>query len=511
MPRLYCRSLPVKYSCCEHFPYSVNAAQALAAFAQKLARNLLGSANCGNFAVSNKPSLASYLPPALLETLAHNKGFDRAAFEAVHASGEQVTSVRYNPAKLSLLKGDEPFPSTTQVPWCPDGRYLPQRPSFTLDPLLHAGLYYVQEASSMFLWHMLQYTTNGRTGQRVLDLCAAPGGKTTLLSAYFTNSLLVSNEVIKPRSAVLVENMTKWGTGEAVVTSNDPKDFQPLAGYFDVIVVDAPCSGSGLFRRDPDAVQEWSPENVTLCSQRQQRILADVMPALKQGGVLIYSTCSYSAEEDEQIADWLMQSFELEHIPVPLPAQWQVVPTTSPLKSAEGYRFYPDKIRGEGLYICAFRRKDGSVFSNRKSQLPAAPKKETVLAREWIHPAAAPYFFMQKENLLAIPEIWQADIALLQRHLYLRKAGVNIGAIKGNDLVPSHELALSLLLEPGLQKAALGLDEALLYLRKKEFAPGTGGKGWALATYRDIPLGWMKLLPNRVNNYYPTEWRIIKD
>ena len=457
--------------------------------------------------------MASYLPADLLNALEHNKGFNRADFEAVHASGAQVTSVRYNPFKLSLLEGDLPFAAMQpeQVPWCPEGRYLPQRPSFTLDPLLHAGLYYVQEASSMFLWYMMQQATGGHTALRVLDLCAAPGGKSSLLAAYCKDGLLVSNEVIKTRSAVLVENMTKWGSGNVVVTSNDPKDFQPLEGFFDVIVVDAPCSGSGLFRRDPDAVNEWSPENVQLCRQRQQRILADVMPALKQGGLLVYSTCSYSAEEDEQIADWLMQTFDLESVRVPVPAQWQVVTTVSSLKGAEGYRFYPDRLKGEGLYMAAFRRKDGHVFSGRRNQLTAAPKKETALAKQWVQPAADLYFFMQKEHLLAVPEIWQADIALLQRHLYLRKAGVNIGAVKGNDLVPAHELALSLLLEAGVQRTALDLENALQYLRKKEFATGSTQKGWTLAMYRAVPLGWMKLLTNRANNYYPTEWRIIKD
>ena len=181
-----------------------------------------------------------------------------------------------------------------------------QRPSFTFDPLFHAGTYYVQEASSMFLEQALKQSVDLSQPLRVLDLCAAPGGKSTLLQSLLNKeSLLVSNDVIKSRAAILEENIVKWGAANVVVTNNDPAHFARLENYFDAIVIDAPCSGSGLFRRDPEAINEWSENNVQLCSQRQQRIVADVWPALKQNGILIYSTCSYSAEEDEAILDWM--------------------------------------------------------------------------------------------------------------------------------------------------------------------------------------------------------------
>jgi 16S rRNA C967 or C1407 C5-methylase (RsmB/RsmF family) len=190
------------------------------------------------------------LPQRLIESLKSVKGFDEAAFRQVHNSGEQVTSIRLNQAKK--VNGE----------W---------------------ALVNTEEASSMFLWQVLEQTIGEKTkGLKVLDLCAAPGGKSTLLASYFKNGLLVSNEVIKSRASVLVENITKWGSENVVVTNNDPKDFAALENYFDVIVVDAPCSGSGLFRRDPEAINEWSENNVALCSQRQQRILADVYPALGQ-------------------------------------------------------------------------------------------------------------------------------------------------------------------------------------------------------------------------------------
>jgi NOL1/NOP2/sun family putative RNA methylase len=254
------------------------------------------------------------------------------------------------------------------VAWSSNGYYLKSRPSFTLDPMFHAGAYYVQEASSMFLEEALKQAVDLTQPLKVLDLCAAPGGKSTLTQSVISNSsLLVSNEVIKARVNVLAENITKWGSANVIVTNNDPKDFQRLPGYFDVVIVDAPCSGSGLFRKDPKAVDEWSEQNVQLCNQRQQRILADVLPALKPGGVLIYSTCSYSPEENEDICDWLMDNYSFENTRFTLNEELGIVETTSPNNKAVGYRFYPDKVKGEGLFIAAFKKSDNaksrSVFN----------------------------------------------------------------------------------------------------------------------------------------------------
>src|SRR6187402_2422850 len=249
------------------------------------------------------------IPQALLNSLESANGFNEEAFIKVHESGEQITSIRTNPAKQSEIKIQK-----SKIGWSDYGYYLETRPSFTFDPLFHAGSYYVQEASSMFLEQALKQTVDLSRSLKVLDLCAAPGGKSThLLSLISKESLLVSNEVIRARANILTDNIVKWGCSNVIVTNNDPRDFQRLENYFDVIVVDAPCSGSGLFRRDPEAIDEWSEQNVALCSQRQQRILADVLPALKNGGVLIYSTCSYSKEEDELICKWLRDELSIEN------------------------------------------------------------------------------------------------------------------------------------------------------------------------------------------------------
>jgi len=480
--------------------------------------------------------LSKQLPGTLLSSLENSKGFNKSSFEAVHYSGEQVTSVRLNPQKwiipeedLLQEKNDESMEqsghSTTHltlnhssfnidhaVPWCPYAYYLKERPSFTQDPYLHAGMYYVQEASSMFLWEALQQTVGDKTeGLKVLDLCAAPGGKSTLLASYFYDGLLVSNEVIKSRASILVENISKWGTGNVIVSNNDPKDFKSLEGYFDVMVVDAPCSGSGLFRRDADAIDEWSEENVQLCSQRQQRILADAYNALKEDGILIYSTCSYSKEEDEDIIDWICRDLPFENIRLQKTEAMGIIEVQSEKMKAYGYRFYPDKLLGEGLFIAVFKKKGESAVKEKYFKLVPVTKAERSIIQPWLNKEDL-FLFKQGENVLAIANKWSNDTALLQKHLYLRKAGVTVGSIKGKELVPHHELAVSLCLNKNVPFNQVDISEALAYLKKKEMAlPINNLKGWTVAKYKSANLGWMKILSNRINNYYPTEWRILKD
>ena len=451
------------------------------------------------------------LPQQLISSLKDVKGFDEKAFLQVHASGEQVTSVRLNPDK-SFTTHHSPLTIEEVVPWCSNGRYLKERPSFTHDPLFHGGAYYVQEASSMFLWTALQQTVGEETeGLKVLDLCAAPGGKSTLLASYFKDGLLVSNEVIKSRANILVENITKWGSDNVVVTNNDPKDFAALENYFDVIVVDAPCSGSGLFRKDPEAIEEWSEDNVALCSHRQQRILADVYPALKKDGILIYSTCSYSVAEDEEIMNWLEEEFQVSGLQLDVDISWNIIETKSS-KGNCGYRFYPDKIKGEGLFIAAFKKEDGDESNLKSLTIQPASKNEIASVQESINTVKELFFFKQADNIVAISEQWKNDVALLQKKLYLRKAGVTIGAQKGKDLVPDHELALSLLMNNQIPSVKVNKEQALLYLKRKEFAIEDGTpKGWLVIQYCGINLGWVKVLHNRVNNYYPVNWRILKD
>lgn len=452
------------------------------------------------------------LPAAFLQSIRTVPGFDAPAFCAVHEDGSQVTSVRINPDKITAEEAVGHFKSlditATPIPWCDNGLHLDKRPSFTLDPLLHAGAYYVQEASSMFLWEVLRQTCTDTTGKRVLDLCAAPGGKSGLLASWFRDGLLVSNEVIKSRVHVLQENLTKWGSSQVVITNNDAADFSRLPGYFDVIVADVPCSGSGLFRRDPEAVNEWSEANVKLCSQRQQRILADVIPSLNEGGTFIYSTCSYSSQEDEEILDWIVEQFQLTSVPLQLNAEWQVVETRSEKHHATGYRFFPDKVKGEGFFIAAFRQEQPVVTVKLKeAALGMASTKEIAALQELVDVKECAVF-MHHELMHLFPAAHLRDLRVLSQALYIRQAGIAAGSIKGKSLVPEHALALSNI-TTAFPVIALSLEASLQFLRRQEMQVD-GPVGWCAVAYDVHRLGWIKKLPNRINNYYPAEWRILK-
>ena len=445
-------------------------------------------------------------------------GFEEEGFKHVHAAGEQITSIRINPAKLPALmqgEGNEIFPTApTRVPWSSCGYYLPQRPSFTLDPLLHAGAYYVQEASSMFLEQAFKQTVVSDQPLKVLDLCAAPGGKSTLIQSLLSDeSFLLCNEVIKSRANILCENLTKWGAANVVVSNNDPKDFAVLESYFDVIILDAPCSGSGLFRRDPNAIAEWSMENVELCSQRQQRIIADVLPALKQGGKLIYSTCSYSKAENEEVLDWMIEELGFESLPLQIDLSWGIIHSVSEKHAANGYRFYPDKAKGEGLFIAVLVKKEGSspIRPSKKNILTKPSKNEMAIVQPWIEEGKNLSFMKWKDNVLAFPVVMEKEISLLQQHLYLRQVGVNLGQITTRELIPEHALATSGLQHRNLNNISLNKEQALQYLRKADvMIEDHHKKGWTLVQYRGLGLGWIKILQNRINNYYPKEWRILK-
>jgi len=438
----------------------------------------------------------------LLTDLGQVKGFDKGAFIAVHETAA-VTSVRLHPVKQT-----EVFENYEEVPWCTEGRYLPERPVFTTDPLYHAGAYYVQEASSMFLSHVVQQLIPDRNNLRVLDLCAAPGGKSTLIASLLEKDcLLISNEVIRARASILEENITRWGYMNTWVASNDPKDFGKLKGYFDVIVVDAPCSGSGLFRKDERALDEWSEANVQLCAQRQQRILADVWPALKENGILIYATCSYSPQEDEEILDWLADDFEVTSLPVQLREEWGVVETTSTKHQFKGYRFFPYKVQGEGFFIAAVRKNNEESELKQPRFKPAHDSKvyqqckHLLQSDDWICLA-------DKEGYMAINSQHERDLNLLQQYVYLRKTGLQLGSPVKNDWLPAHEVALSINRSQSLPSIEVNKEQALKFLKKEDAGIVGLEKGWYLVTYAGLGLGWIKALGNRVNNYLPKNWRI---
>ena len=464
------------------------------------------------------------LPEEFLQSLEGVPGFDRVTFVAVHEKEEGITSIRLNPLKwavsskqLAVEESNEPAYHSlltshlSRIPWTQYGFYLEQRPSFTFDPFFHAGCYYVQEASSMFLEQAMVQLADLSQPLKVLDLSAAPGGKSTHLQTLLhPESLLVANEVIRQRSHVLTDNIIKWGCSNVFVTNNDPRAFQKLPGYFDVLVVDAPCSGSGLFHKDADAINEWSVNNVTLCSQRQQRILADSLPALKEGGLLIYSTCSYSREEDEEIMDWLVEEMEMENLPLQVKEEWNIVVTQKPKTASSGYRFYPDKVKGEGFFLACFRQKRRETPLRIKAAKPdTLSVKEKKMVEGWLKEANLE-FIRFRESITGVPQNVVQDFVQLQSLLNIQYGGVGMGQIMKEKLVPAHSLAQNPLLSPQVPSTELSYEQAIRYLQRQDLSIEPQTPGWQVVRYRGQALGWINALKNRVNNYYPKEIRILK-
>ena len=422
-------------------------------------------------------------------------------------------SVRLHPDKgLSAPAGWE------AVPWCAGGYYLPERPSFTFDPLFHAGAYYVQEASSMFLQRVLRtFVTNP---VRMLDLCAAPGGKSTLACASLPEgSLLVANEVMRQRVRILEENLLKWGDERAVVTCNDPSDFTSLPHLFDVILTDAPCSGEGMFRKDDQALADWSLANVNLCQQRQRRILSDVWPALKPGGILIYSTCTYNREENEDNVEWMARHLGAEVLPVPVEPAWNITGNLVPDDTFPVYRFLPGHTRGEGLFMAVLRKsaneeeeecpltdKRRKKKASGKAGMPPVPAE----AREWIKDPEE-YAFQNEDGMVtAVPALHADVIRLLREKLRVKHAGIDVLAAKGKLWQPCPSLAFS----RKVNRAAcpvveLSWQDAISFLRKEAFPlQEEVPLGYVLFTYHHLPIGFGKNLGGRFNILYPNEWRI---
>ena len=414
-------------------------------------------------------------------------------------NGSSPTSIRLNKEKTTGK-----FNHEENIAWCLDGKYLQERPSFTFDPLFHAGAYYVQEASSMFVEEVWKQLGLANKTLKVLDLCAAPGGKSThLLSLMSDESFLVTNEIISNRNKILQQNIIKWGYANCIITQNKPEDFALLENYFDVILVDAPCSGEGLFRKDKNAVEEWSEKNVTMCATRQQDILRHASACLKPGGCMIYSTCTYEpVENDDNVA--ALNQLGLQNVTIDIAAYPGIV------KTKYGCQFYPHKIKGEGFYIAALI-KQGTA--NNISSPPPSSKKASILNKAFEAHLLSPGCFTEfKKNdfIFAIPTFMLQDFSILEKRLYIRNTGILMGSMKGNDFLPAHDLALSNEVQKEIQAVELTEEEAIIYLRGETPKLNSELRGWTLARYQVLNLGWMKLMPGRLNNYFPKDWRILK-
>jgi len=441
-------------------------------------------------------------PPAFAERMQMQLQQDWKEFLSVHER-PSPTSIRINPLKGGTRNSEK-------IPWTDLGYYLQQRPSFTFDPLFHGGAYYVQEASSMFLEQALKQTVDLSQPLQVLDLCAAPGGKSThLLSLLNEQSLLVSNETIRSRATILAENIQKWGSNNVVVTNNDPEDFQRLEGFFDVILVDAPCSGEGLFRKDPHASKEWSEANVELCAVRQQRILNQVWPSLKKNGVLIYCTCTYNEKENEENLNWLVKEKKTESLKLKVESNWGVEEMQA--KNVFGYRFYPHKTKGEGFFISVVRKTEEQQETSihRKKTFDHPPTKIKERLSSWFKNSEDVEFVKHEELILALPRNYIFEIEFLSKFLKVIQKGTAIAIAKHDKLIPEHAFALSTRINhENFNSAELSLEEAIAYLRKDVLNLTSEKTGFSLMNFQNVPIGWANLLGNRMNNLYPSAWRI---
>ena len=417
---------------------------------------------------------------------------------------EPVTSIRLN-TKLDVLTFEC---DTDEVPWHLDGYYLSERPQFTLDPLFHAGCYYVQEASSMFIQQILEQYVD--PSSIVLDLCAAPGGKSTLISEYLgRDGLLLSNEVVRQRVFILSENIQKWGNGNTVVTHNSAAEYGERCKHlFDCILVDAPCSGEGMFRKDEQARTEWSVRAVMQCAERQRAILMDVWDALKPGGILIYSTCTFNEEENEKNVEWLTETLGGTVLPVDYDPEWGLS------EGSVGYHFYPHKAKGEGFYVCAIRKNSHEALDQARIK---TPKKEAKMPhpeylpvmRSWLqHPDDWAIRYSDR-FATAYPYKYKEIIEWLSTELTCISTGFGLGEERGKGIAPQHSLSMQKDLRmEAFPNVALTREQALSYLRTESLNLSDVPLGLVLLTYEGVPLGFAKNVGNRLNNLYPNEWRI---
>ena len=420
---------------------------------------------------------------------------------------EPQVSIRFNPlipdAESLALQSLE-CSADGRVPWAGNAVYLDHRPQFTLDPLIHMGCYYVQEASSMFLEQAVRKCVSGPV--KALDLCAAPGGKSTLLASLLPEgSLLVSNEIQRSRAQILAENMTKWGRTGVMVTCNTPKQIGQSNLMFDLIAVDAPCSGEGMFRKDEGAVTDWSLQNVEMCAERQRQIIEDIWPALKPGGYLIYSTCTFNRHEDEDNVQWIIEQFGAEAIKIDTNPEWNIKASLTQ-DNLPVYHFMQHLTRGEGFFLCLLRKPDGAF-----RELPQKPFKPdpTVPAecRKWLNDGYE--YYVKGDSIYALPAPLASDMNQVNKELYSLIPGIEVAVRKGHDWVPAHALAMSDALNTeAFNKVDITRKQALEYLHCDALRLEDAPRGIVLLTYKGIPLGFAKNLGNRANNMYPQEWRI---
>ena len=456
------------------------------------------------------------LPELFVERMRRELGVEEAKQLCEALSTEPSTSVRLNPRKMTTQKWNG-----EQVAWSEYGYKLNERPSFTMDPYFHAGAYYVQEASSQFAGYILASVEGGVEacrGLRVLDMCAAPGGKSThYASLVGSEGLVVANEINRSRAAILADNARKWGTANMVITCNDSSRAAQLEEWFDVVAVDAPCSGEGMFRKSEDACEQWSEGNVAMCAERQWEIVQNAFQALRPGGVLIYSTCTFNRSEDEDIVRRACEEFgeELEQAEdVAVDADWGVV--TGREGVFQTFRFFPHRIAGEGMFMAVARKSadagaGGRLPKARRKAINMVDKRSVEELKRWVVDAEKMSFFEAGDTLYGCRKTHYDEIEALSGRLAVIYSGVAMGQIFKGKLKPDAALALSVYLRrDAVDCSEVDEDIALHFLRKQDLPAGLFAEGVNLVVCRGQALGFVKRIGNRVNNLYPNSLRILK-
>ena len=432
---------------------------------------------------------------------------DEAARLFAALGEEPKVSVRRNTSKCA------PFSAgSAVVPWCPDGKYLVCREAFTFDPLLHGGAYYVQDASSMIIATIVRRLTQGSGPVCYLDLCAAPGGKSTAaIDALPSQSLVVCNEIMNNRAQVLRENIIKWGSPYCVVSNNDSAAIASLGAFFDIIAADVPCSGEGMFRKDDEAVSQWTTALVEQCAARQREIIDNAWKALKPGGFLIYSTCTFNREENEEMIEYIVAGHHAESVDLHLDSDFGIRRGIG--TAYHCYRFMPHITDGEGLFVAVLRKSADELSMPAVRVQAAKPRRgnEPAVDRSvgrWLVRPDDFQLSMVSDTVVAIPRMYSGEIAALGSTLRVIHRGIAVATAKGRDLVPTQSLALSTALSASaFERVEVPYETAIAYLRGESICIDAP-RGIVALTYRGTVIGFVKNLGNRANNLYPKEWRI---
>lgn len=455
------------------------------------------------------------LPERFIERMVQELGHDEAMALCEALATEPTTSVRLNPLKMTTAKWE-----SRKVEWSRWGYLLDARPSFTLDADFHAGAYYVQEASSQFAGYIMSQALGGEQeceGKYILDMCAAPGGKSTHYATLVgERGLVVANEINRSRAAVLADNARKWGLGNMVVSCNDSSRFRQVEEWFDAVAVDAPCSGEGMFRKLDEAQEQWSEANVAMCAERQWEIFQNAFEALKPGGVMLYSTCTFNRSEDENILERAMELYgegfeEVDEISVG--ENWGVV--VGQVGAFRTYRFFPHKLSGEGMFM-AVARKAGAAskrrqLKSRRQIITAVDKRSAEELGRWVRESEGMKFFAAGDMLYGCRKDHYGDIEALSGVLSVIYSGVAMGQIFKNKLKPDGALALYVgLNRDAVECREVGEEDVLKFLRKQDLSAENFAEGINLVLYNGQALGFVKRIGARVNNMYPNSLRILK-